>query len=159
VIIKGADGDSGWVSTEKGEHLRGRRVKDTKPELALRSAVHQMGFRFRVQRKLTPRCTVDFVLPRYRVAVFVDGCFWHGCPEHGPKDFQGPNARRWEEKLETNKERDERNTKAVEAAGWKVVRIWECEIRSDVGRAAHKVAERCAVDCGESLFGRGGSAG
>lgn len=142
--------DSGWVSTDKGEHLRRRRVKDTKPELSLRSAVHRMGLRFRLQRKLTPRCTADFVLPRYHVAVFVDGCFWHGCPEHGPKQFRGPNAKRWKDKLETNRERDKRNTKAVEAAGWTVVRIWECEIRSDVGRAALKVAERCFADHRES---------
>jgi DNA mismatch endonuclease (patch repair protein) len=132
-----------WVSTELSGHLRGRRVRDTKPEVVLRHAVHRLGLRFRLQRKVAARCTADFVLPRYGVAVFVDGCFWHGCPVHGPKTFRGPNAALWEAKIETNKERDRRNTAAAEAAGWTVVRVWECEIRADVERAALSVARRC----------------
>ncbi|GAB3177177.1 very short patch repair endonuclease [Streptomyces incanus] len=132
-----------WVSTELSGHLRGRRARDTKPEVALRRAVHRLGLRFRLQRKVAARCTADFVLPRYDVAVFVDGCFWHGCPVHGPKTFRGPNAALWEAKIETNKERDRRNTAAAEAAGWTVVRVWECEIRADVERAALSVARQC----------------
>src|ERR1700754_2186049 len=112
-----------WVSTELSGHLRGRRVRDTKPEVSLRRAVHRLGLRFRLQRKVAPRCTADFVLPRYKVAVFVDGCFWHGCPVHGPSTFGGPNASRWVEKIETNKQRDRRNTAAAADAGWTVVRI------------------------------------
>lgn len=134
-----------WVSTEKGGHLRGRRVRDTAPEVALRRAVHRLGLRFRLQRRLVPRCTVDFVLPRYGVAVFVDGCFWHGCPVHGPTVFRGPNAPLWTKKIETNKARDRRNTEAIEAAGWTVIRIWECRIRADVEQAALSVAVRCAA--------------
>jgi DNA mismatch endonuclease (patch repair protein) len=132
-----------WVSTELSGHLRGRRARDTKPEVALRRAVHRLGLRFRLQRKVAARCTADFVLPRYDVAVFVDGCFWHGCPVHGPDTFRGPNAALWEAKIETNKERDRRNTAAAEAAGWTVVRVWECEIRADVERAALSVAQLC----------------
>ncbi|MFC7308456.1 very short patch repair endonuclease [Streptomyces monticola] len=134
-----------WVSTAKGEHLRGRRARDTAPEVTLRRAVHRQGLRFRLQRKVAPRCTADFVLPRYGVAVFVDGCFWHGCPVHGPKVFRGPNAALWQQKIETNKERDRRNTEAAEAAGWAVVRVWECEVRTDVERAALNVALQCAA--------------
>lgn len=99
-----------------------------------------MGLRFRLQRRVAPRCTADFVLPRYRVAVFVDGCFWHGCPKHCPADFQGPNAALWREKIAANRERDERNTVEATEAGWTVVRIWECEIRRDTGGAARRVA-------------------
>ncbi|MFJ7059971.1 very short patch repair endonuclease [Streptomyces microflavus] len=128
-----------WVRTEKGDHLRGRRARDTAPELALRRAVHRLGLRFRLQRKVATRCTADFVLPRYGIAVFVDGCFWHGCPTHGPAVFRGPNATLWAEKIATNKTRDLRNTKAAEAAGWTVVRIWECEIRRDAEGAAQRV--------------------
>lgn len=127
------------MATPKGEHLRGRRTRNTKPELALRRAVHARGLRFRVYRTVAPRCTPDFVLPRYRLAVFVDGCFWHGCPTHSPAQFQGPNAAQWEQKLATNRERDRRNNCAAEDAGWQVVRIWECEIRRDVSSAADRI--------------------
>lgn len=129
-----------WVSTREGEHLRGRRVRDTAPERSLRSAVHRLGFRFRLHRKVAARCTADFVLPKHHVAVFVDGCFWHGCPEHGPRRFQGPNARLWAEKIAANGARDLRNTEAAQAVGWVVVRIWECEIRRDADAAAQRVA-------------------
>jgi DNA mismatch endonuclease, patch repair protein len=133
----------GWVITAKGEHLRGRRVRDTTPEVTLRRAIHRIGLRFRLHRRVTDRCTADLVFPRYRVAVFVDGCYWHGCPTHGPTTFRGPNAALWQDKIETNKARDRRNTEATQAAGWTVVRIWECEIRSDAEHAAHTVAEQC----------------
>ncbi|WP_197014595.1 very short patch repair endonuclease [Actinomadura viridis] len=149
----GRGADRKWVSTSQGEHLRGRRVRDTKPEIALRSAVHRLGLRFRLQKQVLPRCTADFVLPRYRVAVFVDGCFWHGCPEHGPKNFKGPNAQRWKDKIDTNRERDRRNTEAVKAAGWTVVRIWECEIRSDVTQAALKVGKECTAPAQTAVEG------
>ncbi|WP_238419371.1 very short patch repair endonuclease [Streptomyces taklimakanensis] len=130
-----------WVATAEGEHLRGRRVRDTKPEVALRRAVHRLGLRFRLQRKVAPRCTADFVLPGRHIAVFVDGCFWHGCPEHTPNEFRGPNAALWQRKIEANRERDRRNTAQATAAGWTVVRIWKCEIRRDVEGAAQRVAE------------------
>ncbi|MET8218815.1 very short patch repair endonuclease [Streptomyces hirsutus] len=133
----------GWVRTEKSEHLRGRRARDTAPEVALRKAVHRLGLRFRLQRRVATRCTADFVLPRYGVAVFVGGCFWHDCPTHGPKVFRGPNASLWRNKIEANKARDLRNTEAAEAAGWTVVRIWECEIRTDVEQAALSLARTC----------------
>lgn len=132
-----------WVSTERGMHLRGRRTRNTTVEVVLRKAVHGLGFRFRLQRRVAQHCTADFVLPRYHVAVFVDGCFWHGCPVHGPTEFRGPNSALWEEKIAANKARDRRNSAAAEAAGWTVVRIWECEIRADVGQAALTVARQC----------------
>ncbi|MGW4306930.1 very short patch repair endonuclease [Streptomyces californicus] len=134
---------TGWVSTDRSRYLSGRRTRDTAPEVSLRRAVHGLGLRFRLQRKVAPRCTADFVLPRYRVAVFVDGCFWHGCPVHGPTTIGGPNASRWAEKIETNKQRDRRNTAAAADAGWTVVRVWESEIRADAERAALSVALRC----------------
>ncbi|MFH8557276.1 very short patch repair endonuclease [Streptomyces celluloflavus] len=129
-----------WVSTTKSEHLRGRRARDTKPEVTLRKAVHRLGLRFRLQRRVARRCPADFVLPRYRIAVFVDGCFWHGCPEHCPAEFQDPNALLWQEKIAANRKRDQRNTMEATEAGWTVVRIWECEIRRDTAGAAQRVA-------------------
>jgi DNA mismatch endonuclease (patch repair protein) len=71
--------------------------------------------------------------------VFVDGCFWHGCPEHGAKEFRGPNAEMWRQKLEANRARDRRNDAAAEQAGWRVLHVWECEVREDSGAAAQRV--------------------
>ncbi|MER6626299.1 very short patch repair endonuclease [Streptomyces sp. NPDC000931] len=134
-----------WVSTAKGSHLRGRRVRDTGPEIALRRELHRRGLRFRLQRGVAPRCTADLVLPRFRVAVFVDGCFWHGCPVHGPKSFKGPNSDLWAKKIEANRVRDQRNTRAAEEAGWTVVRVWECEIRRSVEFAVTRVISECSA--------------
>jgi DNA mismatch endonuclease (patch repair protein) len=128
-----------WIVTSEGQHLRGRRTRNTKPELTLRRAVHALGLRFRLHQQVAARCTPDFVLPRYRLAVFVDGCFWHGCPAHSPAKFQGPNADRWERKLVTNRERDRRNNQAAAEAGWRVIRVWECEVRKDVTSAAQRI--------------------
>ncbi|MFF7262182.1 very short patch repair endonuclease [Streptomyces sp. NPDC008159] len=142
----GGGGAAGrWVKTEKGEHLKGRRARDTAPEVALRRALHRLGFRFRLQRRVAPRCTADFVLPKHHLAVFVDGCFWHGCPEHGAREFRGPNASRWAEKIQTNQARDRRNDQAARESGWQVIRIWECEIRKDPEAAAQRVAEATRV--------------
>lgn len=107
--------------------------------MMLRRAVHALGFRFRVHQAIAPRCTPDFVLPRWGLAVFVDGCFWHGCPEHGAKEIRGPNADKWRQKLEANKARDRRNDAAAKQAGWRVLHIWECEVRKDPGAAAARV--------------------
>lgn len=129
----------GWVSTQAGAHLRGRRVRDTGPEIALRSAVHALGMRFRLQRQVIGRCKPDLVFMGRRLAVFVDGCFWHGCPQHGPRAFRGPNADRWRQKLRDNQERDRRNDAALADAGWRVLRLWECGIKADVMAAARQV--------------------
>ncbi|MGC5322417.1 very short patch repair endonuclease [Micromonospora arida] len=137
----------GWVSTTAGSHLRGRRTKDTGPEVALRRAVHALGLRFRLNRRVL-RCRPDFVLPASKVAVFVDGCYWHGCPTHGPVQFRGPNADRWRAKLRANADRDHANNAALREAGWRVVRVWECEVRQAVTEAALRVERvaRSAVD-------------
>jgi DNA mismatch endonuclease, patch repair protein len=129
-----------WVPTEKGAHLRGRRTRNTRPETELRRAVHALGLRFRLHQELAARCTPDFALPRWRLAVFVDGCFWHGCPDHSPKQFKGPNAQKWENKLATNRARDLRNNTLLEESGWRVLRVWECEIKQDVQDVAQKVS-------------------
>ncbi|EFC83343.1 very short patch repair endonuclease [Parafrankia sp. EUN1f] len=121
-----------WTATREGSHLRGRRARNTTPEIALRRAVHALGLRFRVHQTVVPRCTPDFVLPRWQLAVFVDGCFWHGCPTHGMKQYRGPNADLWRQKMETNRNRDRRNDATLAEAGWNVLRVWECQVRRDV---------------------------
>lgn len=136
----------GWKSTSAGAHLRGRSKKNTEPELLLRRALHAKGYRFRLHRRLAPGCTPDVVLPRFRVAVFVDGDYWHGCPIHGRRrPFTGPNAGLWTEKMERNRTRDRQATSRAEALGWTVVRLWECSIKADPVKAAS------AVVSGESL--------
>ena len=129
----------GWLSTPDGAHLRGRRSRDTAPEVALRSAVHRLGLRVRKHQRLLPRTTVDFTLPRHRVAVEVDGCFWHGCPVHGAREFRGPNKARWERKMAENRARDDRASSLLADAGWTVLRFWECEVKSDAQRCALQV--------------------
>jgi DNA mismatch endonuclease (patch repair protein) len=99
--------------------------RDTAPELALRRCLHALGVRYRVDRRPLPtvRSRADLVFRPSRVAVFVDGCFWHACPEHGvlPK----ANRQWWETKLRLNVERDRRTDAALREAGWEVVRVWE----------------------------------
>jgi DNA mismatch endonuclease (patch repair protein) len=141
--MAGAQG--GWVATPQGAHLRGRPRRDTEPEVLLRRAVHARGLRFRLQRRLAPGCRPDLLLVGRRVAVFVDGCFWHGCPVHGrSRPWTGPNAALWAEKMARNRERDVRSTALAEQAGYRVLRVWECEVRADPAAAAQRVADLAA---------------
>lgn len=106
--------------------MRGNRSLDTKPEIAIRSLLHRSGYRFRKHRALLAdgvRVRPDLVFGPATVAVFIDGCFWHGCPIHGRKP--AVNQHYWEPKLERNLRRDERVTKALVESGWTVLRIWE----------------------------------
>lgn len=143
-------GKSGWKPTAAGEHLRGRPTRNTQPEVALRKAVHARGLRFRLNRRVG-RYKPDFVLPRHHLAVFVDGCFWHNCPKHGPREFRGPNASRWQSKKDANRARDLAANTALAQAGWKVLRIWECETRADVDAAAMKVLIAAHTEIGDAV--------
>ncbi len=107
--------------------MKANRGRDTKPELALRRAVHALGLRYRVSIRPLPgvRRTADLVFTRAKVAVFLDGCFWHGCPDHHTK--AATNAAYWADKVEKNRARDRGTDALLEAAGWVVVRIWEHE--------------------------------
>ena len=143
--------DESWTSTASGRHLAGRSKTNTIPELLLRRALHAQGARFRLHPALAKGCTPDLVLPRHRLAVFVDGCYWHSCPEHGRRTpFTGPNAALWERKMERNRERDEASTAIARALGWTVVRVWEHEVRADAVQSAGRVLA-------ESTSKRGGS--
>lgn len=99
----------------------------TQPELELRRALHRDGYRFRVGWPVPGmrRRTVDIAFTRRQVAVFVDGCFWHGCPVHGT--LPQSNGSWWQEKLAKNVARDEQTSRHLEAFGWTVVRVWEHE--------------------------------
>ena len=111
--------------------MRQQRRRDTSLEIGVRQALHNLGYRYRVDYRLekTLRCRGDIVFTRRRVVVFVDGCFWHGCPVHAT--WPANNAAWWREKLTANMDRDRRNTKALEELGWTVLRFWEHESRDE----------------------------
>ncbi|MFL5796801.1 MAG: very short patch repair endonuclease [Actinomycetota bacterium] len=106
--------------------MRGNRKTDTRPEVAVRAALHAAGLRFRKEypiRAGSRVVRVDVAFPRQRLAVFVDGCFWHMCPEHGVMPRR--NVTYWRPKLRNNVDRDSRTDLALSEEGWAVVRIWE----------------------------------
>jgi len=116
--------------------MQGQAARDTQPELALRRLLYSAGLRYRVDRAPLPglRRRADVVFGPARVAVFVDGCFWHGCPQHGTRPRS--NEQWWHDKLERNRWRDRDTDDRLLAAGWQVLRVWEHE---DPAAAAQRV--------------------
>lgn len=130
-------------SPEASRRMARVRQKGTSAELELRRALHALGLRYRLQVPILtkPRRVADIVFPGPRVAVFVDGCFWHGCPEHAT--WPKKNADFWREKIEANRARDADTNRRLEALGWKVVRVWAHEGAQDAAkRIAHIVRKR-----------------
>lgn len=113
--------------------MQANRSRDTKPELEIRRALHRAGLRYRVAIAPEPglRRRADIVFTRARVSVFVDGCFWHGCPEHGRTSFNH-NAEYWPAKIAANVARDADTNTRLAAAGWHVLRFWEHEDAANV---------------------------
>ncbi|MBL0749251.1 very short patch repair endonuclease [Nocardioides sp. G10] len=110
---------------ELSRRMSRRARKDTAPELALRHELHRRGLRYRVQVKVpgNNRRTIDVAFTRAKVAVFVDGCFWHGCPNHHVQPLA--NSEWWQWKVESNRARDRDTDRLLRDAGWSVVRAWE----------------------------------
>jgi DNA mismatch endonuclease, patch repair protein len=132
-----------WASSDRSRaSMRATKSRDTRPELALRSALHAMGFRFRVSHRPLPgiRRTADVVFTRARVAVFLDGCYWHGCPAHYVPAIN--NAAYWHQKIAGNQQRDASTNELLTLEGWTVVRVWEHEPVDD---AARRVASAVAA--------------
>lgn len=119
--------------------MKANRSRDTGPELNLRRALHSAGHRYRVNTKVAiggrRPVNVDIAFPGKRVAVFVDGCFWHGCKVH--RSVPISNEGYWRPKLERNVARDREVTSGLERAGWTVIRIWEHE---DVATAVERIS-------------------
>lgn len=125
-------------SDAASKRMRSNRRTDTGPELALRSALHAQGLRFRKDfpiRLSTRSVRPDVVFTKSRIAVFVDGCFWHDCPHHGT--LPRANREYWKAKLDANRERDQAVDEALRSAGWNVLRFWAHE---DPAVAAELVA-------------------
>lgn len=117
-----------WASPEAtARSMRGNRSRDTSLELVVRRALHAAGFRYRVGYSPIAglRSRADIVFTRLRIAIYLDGCFWHGCPQHGTTPRV--NADYWVPKLARNQERDTATTNVLTGAGWIVLRIWEHE--------------------------------
>ena len=107
------------------------KSKDTKPEVAVRRLLHALGYRFRIHRKELPG-KPDIVLPKYRTVIFVHGCFWH--QHEGCKAASTPasHVEFWQKKFAANRARDARVQEELESMGWKVITIWECEVKEVV---------------------------
>jgi len=129
------------VSKEKRSEIMSRiRGADTKPEKAVRSLLHALGYRFRLHRRDLPG-TPDVVLPKYRTVVMVNGCFWHRHTCKAGSKTPKSNVEFWESKFERNVERDARVAAGLCELGWKVVTVWECEVRDIEALAARLEGE------------------
>ncbi|MEU8270464.1 very short patch repair endonuclease [Sphaerisporangium sp. NPDC049002] len=128
LVILSQTPDISWASSSAVRAImKANRGRDTKPELALRSATHRLGLRYRVD--VAPlkglRRRADLVFSKAKVAVFLDGCYWHGCPDHHRPAQQ--NREFWSEKIAKNRERDRDTDETLAGAGWLVIRVWEHE--------------------------------
>jgi DNA mismatch endonuclease, patch repair protein len=134
-------------SPEALDRMKRQRRRDTAAELAIRSALYRNGLRFRVDYPLPGlRRRADIAFPRQRVAVMVDGCFWHGCPEHGT--WPKKNAEWWREKIEKNIARDRDTDAKLARDGWASVRVWEHEEPADAANRIATVVAALAADVG-----------
>jgi len=116
------------------------KSKDSAAERSLRSALHAEHLRFRLHRRVEG-ITVDIVFAGPRVAVFVDGCFWHGCPRHAT--FPRSNQGYWLPKLAENRDRDKRQSVRLRKAGWKVIRAWEHDCLQPASRVVARIVSAC----------------
>lgn len=119
--------------------MRGNRAKNTKPELLVRRLLRRVGYGgYRLHWKVPGR--PDIAYPGRRVAIFVNGCYWHRCPQCDPPL---PKAHRdfWEEKFARNIQRDARKTRDLEDLGWRVITVWECQLRDDPTRVLRNLVQ------------------
>ncbi len=123
--------------------MRANRGKDTKPEILLRKALYHCGLAgYRLHWKKVPG-SPDIAYPGKKIAIFINGCFWHRCPHCNPK-LPKKNREFWTQKFKDNKERDRRKVSELNALDWRVMVLWECEIEEDVSRCVDRV--RILVD-------------
>ncbi len=143
-----ARSDAGWTSTPATRRkMQAQGRANTEPELALRRELHRRGLRYRLHARVVPgtnRRTVDIVFPSARVAVFVDGCFWHGCPAHRQARPQ-TNTALWIDKITNNAARDRDTDARLTEAGWTIVRIWEHENPSEAADRIEQAVRRYTV--------------
>jgi DNA mismatch endonuclease (patch repair protein) len=134
-----------WTKQKRSEVMSKIRSKNTKPEILLRSALFRLGFRFRIHKKELPG-KPDIVLPKYKTAIFVHGCFWHYHKDCREGRIPNTNSKFWKEKLERNIKKDEDHILKLKAIGWKVLVIWECEIEKDIETILDVIAKKLIRD-------------
>ena len=125
------------TTPERSRIMAGIRRSNTAPEIELRRQLEVIGLRPGRTKKQLPG-SPDIIFPRERIAVFVDGCFWHGCRAH--RSLPKTNRELWLAKIIGNRRRDRRVDRQLRAAGWRPVRVWEHDVGMDVGRAAFRIA-------------------
>ena len=141
------------VTQAKRSQIMARvRSKNTGPEVKVRQALHAAGFRFRLHLKSLPG-SPDIVLPKYRTAVFVNGCLWHW---HGCKSSRMPSTNKlyWENKIQRNVERDRNNTISLKSCGWHIETIWGCQLELGIRDALGRLEERRSIIRNNQLEGR-----
>jgi DNA mismatch endonuclease, patch repair protein len=128
------------VLTKEQRRFNMSRIRgtNTKPELLLRRYLWRYGARYRIRTKLPGKPDIVFV--RQKMAVFIDGCFWHGCPEH--RVMPKSNERFWKTKLEANVARDIKNTKLLKEKGWTVVRVWEHDVKKSLETVGNHILKK-----------------
>lgn len=127
---------SSWATSEATRRsMKGNRGRDTAPEMAVRRIVHSRGLRYRVDARPVAALNrrADLVFSRGKVAVFIDGCFWHGCPDH--HTVAKSNANYWAEKVTNNRDRDADTSERLQERGWLVLRFWEHQPPNEVAEA------------------------
>ena len=117
---------------ERSRVMAAVKQKDTRPEIKVRSVLHKHGLRYRLHDKKLPG-KPDLVFPKYQTVLFIHGCFWHGHPDEQCKLARIPksNVKFWENKIQVNRQRDNKNIKLLHGLGWNIAVMWECEINSD----------------------------
>lgn len=121
--------------SETMSRIKGR---DTGPELEIRRRLHARGLRYRVNHRIEG-CRPDIVFTARRVAVFIDGCFWHGCPAHAVRP--STNTAFWDKKIATNMERDQLQSERLRGAGWRVLRFWEHSVEAEPDAVVQQIVE------------------
>lgn len=150
-----AGGSESWASSPATRaSMRSNRGRDTSPEMVIRRRLHAEGLRFRVSVRPLPkvRRTADIVFTRPKIAVFIDGCFWHGCPEH----YQAPvrNGTFWSEKRDRNRERDAETDATLAAEGWTVLRYWEHQVKREPVTVITAIIDAVTAARDDSLHNR-----
>jgi DNA mismatch endonuclease (patch repair protein) len=151
--------EGSWASSPGVRRsMQGNRGRDTGPEMSLRRLLHARGLRYRVDVRPVKglRRKADIVFPRQRVCVFVDGCFWHGCIDHGTRP--ATNRDYWTDKIEGNARRDRETDERLAAEGWTVVRFWEHDDAASAAEAVEAVVRAARASAQQTVSGGRGSA-